>query len=825
MLNVEKKPADEKSPLKKKGKNRLQKISFFLILFAPLIAPLAFVPSNSVPFLWTKSALVIFSALFVFIVWIISRLKDGKISFPSSWILLSAFFATIATLLSALFSGSAKISLIGSGVDAASGGILFILFLLAFLVSIFFNSKQRILYSYIIFFIVFLLIALFHLIRLFFGSDVLTFGIFTDVISNTVGRWNDLSIFFGAGAVLSLVTLELVSLSRRFKILASIALAVSLFFLALVNFSPVWPILAFFSLIFMVHVISFGKGLRSLTPISEIDNEEDATASVGLESPAKSEREIPTASLVVLLVSLVFIFGGRPLGLAISNKFNVAQIDARPSWSATMSIAKSTLAKDPILGSGPNRFVNNWLLFKPDGVNQTIFWNVDFTSGIGLISSFIVTGGLLVSFAWLLFLIIFVYAGFKAVLSVWNDSISRYLASSSFLVALFLWISSIIYTPSLPLVALAYFFSGLFVASLVEAGVIKIKTLSFIDNPQKSFISVLALVLLLIGAVSSFYLFAEKFVAAIYFQKGLVTVNTVGDFEKAERYIEKAISIDPTDAEYRALTQIDMVRIQRVLANTDPAVSPESARADFQRYLTSALSRAGSAVTIDSSNYQNWLSLGQVYEAVVPLKIQNAYESALNGYKQALSLNPKSPSIFLTIARLEAVKGDDEKAKASIAEALKQKGNYTEAIFLLSQLQVREGNLKDAITSVEAASVLSPQDSGVFFELGLLKYNNKDYQGSAVAMETAVKLNPSYANAKYFLGLSYEKLGRDEDAIKQFQDLKETNPDNKEIELSLKNLTTGRQPFSGATPPIDDTPEKRKEPPVVETTAATKKKN
>ena len=60
------------------------------------------------------------------------------------------------------------------------------------------------------------------------------------------------------------------------------------------------------------------------------------------------------------------------------------------------------------------------------------------------------------------------------------------------------------------------------------------------------------------------------------------------------------------------------------------------------------------------------MSLGRVYEAVVPLKIPGAYESARASYEQALTLNPRSPALFLTLARLEAAQGDNAKAPMQI---------------------------------------------------------------------------------------------------------------------------------------------------------------
>ena len=56
--------------------------------------------------------------------------------------------------------------------------------------------------------------------------------------------------------------------------------------------------------------------------------------------------------------------------------------------------------------------------------------------------------------------------------------------------------------------------------------------------------------------------------------------------------------------------------------------------------------------------------------------------------------------------------------------------------------------------------MLAPQNVGILFQLGFLKYLNKDYSGSIDALARATTIQPNYSNAKYFLGLSYSKVGR-----------------------------------------------------------------
>ena len=193
----------------------------------------------------------------------------------------------------------------------------------------------------------------------------------------------------------------------------------------------------------------------------------------------------------------------------------------------------------------------------------------------------------------------------------------------------------------------------------------------------------------------------------------------------------------------------------------------------------------------------------------MPLNISGAYEAAANAYQEALKYDPLDPSIYLMLARLEYTKGDDVKAKDFITQALNLKQNYTDAIFLLAQIQIKDGNVNDAIKSVQAASILSPNDPTILFQLGLLQYNNKDYKDAAASLLQSIALSPQYANAKYYLGLSYDMLGKEKEAIAQFTDLKQTNPDNQEVSLILSNLKAGKPALANATPPANAPIDKR----------------
>ena len=176
--------------------------------------------------------------------------------------------------------------------------------------------------------------------------------------------------------------------------------------------------------------------------------------------------------------------------------------------------------------------------------------------------------------------------------------------------------------------------------------------------------------------------------------------------------------------------------------------------------------------------------------------------------------NPTNPEIPLLLARLEAAKGNLPGVQAALQQSLTLKPDYTDAILFVVQLDVAQKDIPNAIRAATAAVQSAPGVPSIWFELGLLYYSAGDTTDALVPLEQAVKIQSDYANAKYFLGLSYAAQNRVPDAIQQFVDLQASNPDNQEVKLILANLQAGRAPFTNAQPPVTNTPQDRTTAPI-----------
>ncbi len=768
----------------------LDNIASWVLIAGTFLLPIFFLPSLEIPIENGKAVFLATLVVIVFILWLLARLREGTFSIPRIPLLWGIEGVLAVFLLATIFSPVFQISLSGFVYEKGTLVSMTLLFILLFLALIVFQDKKKVFYVYTALFASFAFLFLFHLGRFFFGVDFLSFGIFTNAVSNMVGKWNDLAIFSGLIATLSLFFLEFARVEQKIiKVSLYTALVFSLLILAVVNFFLVWVLVGTTALVILVYNLSFSQFVRG-------------------EGVGEKMSLIP---VVVLLVAVLFFVSGDSLSTTISGYANINQIEVRPSWGATYTITKETWSEDLFLGSGPNRFFNQWLQFKPAEINNGPFWNTDFNSGIGLIPTFFVTTGLLGGIAWFVFFALFLIAGFRGLFASKSIS-SRYFMFSSFLGALYLWIVSIFYVPSLTLFAFAFLFTGIFGALLIREKIYKNFVFSVARDPRIGFVSVLAMIVLLIGASLGGYAVFQKYVSLSSLREGRIAFNN-GDLSQSETALQKAINANSTDNLYRLLVDVKIAKLNDIFSQQGGSI--DSIRQEFQKTLGEAISVGKNAVEFDKTNYSNWISLGKVYSAVVPLNIEGSYDRADESFKRAFEYNPQSPAIVFEQARLEALRGNNKQARTYLNKVLSMRSGHADAIFLLAQIEINEGNVGAAIASLERASLIDPNNVGLFFRLGLLRYNNGNYQGTITALERAVELSKDYSNAKYFLGLSYYNVGRNDDALRQFEDIEVLNPNNAEVKKIIENLRNKEKPFLGIIPP-GEFPEDREEPPIEE---------
>lgn len=774
---------------------QFDKLSTWLLSVLVVGLPLIFLPSAWVPFQSLKMILIGITVVLATLFWIISRLREENISVPVNKVCYSAIALVVVYILATIFSGNSFTSMFGEGF--APDSTLFIFFGLAIfaLIASIFQKPAKAAGITIGILVSVLLIALFHVIHHLLrlgGVSLPDMGFFFNLTDNTIGKWGDLMTFMTLGLLISLSAIFSLKLEGYFKIMVYATAILSAIMMIIGEAFIPWHLLA----VVAVALLVYGYVRRN-------------------------EFELPKmasiASWILIVICGIFIFFGSstgPLGMKITDsvlrKSNASYIEIRQAWQNTIDVMKGTYSTSPFLGVGPARYNSAWEKYKPDTFNYLPYWNTSFLLGVGLIPTFFATLGLLGTLAWLAFLYFVFSAGIKNLFNV-KEHDKGFVVLSATVGSVYLTIINFVYAPSIVITILWFVFLGLMIAHAVRDGELKVLNVQTKDSPRAGFLTVAVLVLVLIVTLSGGYVMSKRVVASVLYQKGIQVASIEGDLEKSRQFISSAISLNNDDEFYRALTELDVIRLSNFI-NSNP--NEDAMRTEVPPLISTAVSSAQGAIATDNTDYRNYISLGEVYRSLVP--IQNAYESAVLAYDQAITLNPKNPLPRLLRGRLELSVEDTEKARMYITEALNLKPNYNDAVFTLSQMEIDSNNISQAIRNIEGLSILSPNDAVVFFQLGLLRYGSDDIDGAVNAFERAVILDNTFANARYFLGVSYYRDGRRADAVTQFEILNQIVPNNEEVQFILSNLKAGKSPFADAQPPIDENPEEREDLPVEE---------
>jgi tetratricopeptide (TPR) repeat protein len=762
------------------------KLSFVILLATLAVSIFFFIPYSPVTLDASKGFLVSVGAALSLFFWLISRLGDGKFVIPKDKLILSAAAIPLVFLVSSFFSSSFYISLFGSGFEIGTFGGMLVLFIIFFLSTIYFQSEKRLWYFIKLLFISGVVLVVFQLINIFINFNSILPGFLQGIsYGNLVGTWNNFAMVLGLMVLLSLFTLELIRTKIAFRVMQYVLLVLGLILLIIINSPLVWIIVALFSVIIFVYSVSIQH------------------AGVKVIQGEDSKKKFPFTSLIILFVSLASLIGSNLLGTFISSYVSINNSDIRPSIVTTAEIAWNSFKYNPVLGTGPNTFAIDWALWQPKEIAGTIFWNSDFTNGYSLLSTFAVTTGLFGLISLVFFLVIYISRSIQSTRIAFQNSLSNYFIMSILMISIYSWLTVIFHNPNIIMLVLAFSSSGMLIGLLVQKQAIPVKNISFLSDPRKSFFSILGLVVLMVLSASLTYVYIEKFTSIMYFSKGLNSENTLESLTRSEGMFLKAINLDKNDYYYRSLSQLYISQIG-VIVN-DKTIGEDVLKSNLQLLVNNAQQSAGLAVSQNSKHYLNYLNLGNIYSSLVPLSVSNSYESAMAAYNKASLLAPNNPSIILAKASLEFVNKNNSESRKYIKQALDMKQNYIDAIFFLVQIETKEGNLSEAIKQAELAGQMAPNDPTVFFRLGLLRYNSSDFKGAVSSFERAVLLDNTYVNARYFLGQSYKKVGRKDEALVQFNILEKLLPENQDVKDAISGVNSAAVENTVDTTVVKDT--------------------
>ncbi|MBX4181366.1 tetratricopeptide repeat protein [Candidatus Parcubacteria bacterium] len=717
--------------------------SFLAILAFIFLTPIFFIPGGSFYLDSAKTAFFSISTALLTLIFLYELIREKRLRFPSHATLIAVVLLPIMYLTSHLV-GSSTTSLVGYGFEVGTFGYVTLAGVVLILTSIIVSDTSRILQALTAFFLSILVILICVSARMLLGTDFLVLGNFFTKMDNPLGNWTDLTIVFGLLSVFSSITLGMLPMKKPLKILLYITCLLSASLMFIVNFSVAFILTLIFSLLFIIYTIRVEKGskISILVPV------------------------------ILIIVSGIFLFNPSisaekgKLGSFVSSSFGLNNAEVRPSLMTTLGIAKEVLKKDPLLGSGPSTFKSDWFLYRPASINQTPFWANEFPSGYGFLPTELVSLGALGAILWLIFLVSLVLLSVKAIRNLPASKPERFVIISTMFGSLFLWSASFFYTPSAATLMLSYIFTGLFIGALAHGTIINTYILNFGHSGKQYLVGLALSCLIFFSALCLGYTGFKKALASYHFkQAATLSQESTPPLSDIEYHLKKALSYAPDDVYYLALSRVSFAKVESL------AMTPGTTPDEFKAALSQTIESAKAAVATNPSNYQNWITLGNVYAALVPkpLEVDGAYENAKGAYAEASNRNPNSPEVALLTAKVLLSKGDVEGAQAELNKAITLKSDY----------------------------------SDVYLLLGILKYSANDFSGAIQAFSQAVSINQNDGRAKYYLGVSLAQLGRFSEAKAVFENILQSDPNNAELKSALSDISAGKVPRAPSTNPLE----------------------
>jgi protein O-GlcNAc transferase len=110
-----------------------------------------------------------------------------------------------------------------------------------------------------------------------------------------------------------------------------------------------------------------------------------------------------------------------------------------------------------------------------------------------------------------------------------------------------------------------------------------------------------------------------------------------------------------------------------------------------------------------------------------------------------------------------------EPALAAVEEALRLDAKLIPALVLKSRLAMVANRFDVARVCLQQAIAIAPDTAEHRFLLGFVHYVENDFVAALESLEHAAELKPDHADAQFYLALTFEGLGRTDDAISAYE--------------------------------------------------------
>ncbi len=601
------------------------KVVNFCLYALVLVTPVMFLPWTSEVSEFNKQAFLFAMVALMLGVWVIKLLTTRKVT----WVKTSLDFILLAYLgvyfLTSLLSLDQVSSFLGY-YGRFTGSFISVLcvVLLYFLVA---NSikSERVVKRLTDFYVAGSALVLGYSFLQLLGLHILP-GFTRDRGFNPIGSLGALAVYAAINIVFIQWLWMFESPSKSKKIFLGCLTAVALAIVFMVNGFAAWLVLALSLVAFLAICLA-------------------------VSSQESGPNNLFWRPMILLVVAVIFLgLQFMPANLNPRNLVKVqVPVEIQLSNSANWTLVTNSFkqgAKNILLGSGPGTTGIAFGSIKPQELNKTIVWSLNFDRASNEVANVAIESGivglLVFEFASLLFLLYAVFFLLKR-----TEHAGWKYAFGFFLLWFGLYLTHFFYFFNTTFYFLYWLSIGVFMAvSHMNKEMQENHELSLSSSPRSAlswmFGSLLVLAALLVGVFFQAIVYGGE----LAYTQGLRTLSKQNpDLAAATADLGQAATLNPyRDVYFLAYGQSLIAQA----ASESQKEKPDQAL--IQNLVAELIAAGQKAVTISPNRSANWATLAQFYANIKPLT-SNADQFVINALKQAVERDPNNPALHYQLGQ------------------------------------------------------------------------------------------------------------------------------------------------------------------------------
>ncbi|HOW60927.1 MAG TPA: tetratricopeptide repeat protein [Candidatus Moranbacteria bacterium] len=505
--------------------------------------------------------------------------------------------------------------------------------------------------------------------------------------------------------------------------------------------------------------------------------------------------------IVFLAVLSIFLIGG----VESVFKFNIVPVnipaEINISYKLSWQVAKEAMKDNFFLGSGPATYGYIFSLYHPQefnlsSLNNISLHNLRFYQGSGILWEIMPTLGALGTFSFILLIISFLSV---TIYFLSKDKERNKIYSLGAMASMIVIIvSSFMIRMEGALVILSVLLGSITLGiNLLESDA-KEDYINLSLKASPKYALALAFVFLVVSAsVIFFFVFLGKMYIADIFagisgrQKNITEEGSISS-------ISKAIKLYDKEGRYYTIAGQQYM----ALANKE-ILKGDNANIELTRqYLENSIAFALKGKELMPKDVLAVEVLAQAYENKASYLVQ-LLDQAIAIYGDALALEPHNPDIYLKIGQLNAKKASVEEDKNKNKElmdkaidmfqkSISEKNDYAPGYYYLSLINNQAGDIDKAIEFAENARKIDLQNADYVFNLANLyreKGGDDNLKTSEYLYQQILQVAPNNANTLLGLGLLYEKQGKNDQAVEQYEKVLDAlSPESTQARTQVQTL-------------------------------------